>query len=193
MKIAFVGTECTGKSTLSAAVADRLGIFHIPDPFATAYELFKAKGFSKPPHMSFSQWFNVRSAEEEWTYECCMHEAQLALEHNVRHLEHFVADSASLVRAACGLAYCTYRTPAALSSYVDMSRLHANEYTHLVYLPPTIPYVDNGHRIMNVNKRATVDWILRGMLTLVSGPKIVTLMSADLPQRVVEAASKVWS
>jgi nicotinamide riboside kinase len=163
MKIAFVGAECTGKTTMSKLLAEKLSVEHIPDPY---------EGVVKKYGEEWAEYrWNAWGIKLKFEFEKAMHEAQFELENGKKD---FVADSASLVRAACGLYLCGQDAPQKeLEELVMKSLNHTFDYDVLIHLDTDAPYVDNGHRFMNKNVREGIAWMITGMLQLIDKKKIV--------------------
>lgn len=180
MKIAFVGAECTGKSTLSAAVAKALNLPHIPDPGALAR---KRTNYAPPFGMSYGEWFNRWTWQEKWDYEKSMHAAQEELEAD---LPDFVADSASLLRAACCLTYCSIDCPQqeVMDLWGKALRRSEQSYGVLFYLPLVDNYTDNGNRFMNPNLRVLLNAAILRMLTCLTVVPFYEIAPGDLNFRV---------
>ena len=157
MKIAFVGTECSGKTTLFKLLAEELSLPHLPDPYDRAMEILNECGIA-------GDW-NSKSPDEIWNFERAMHDAQSELEHG---LTSFVADSGFLQRAVCALVYCGMNQGIRkeLEALIRAAEGVTSWYDYIVYLHPRPIYEDNGHRSMNHNIRQSIDLMLRGYLDM---------------------------
>lgn len=136
-RIGLIGGECSGKSTLAAALGTALPACVVPEALR---DFVEHEG--RAPHLSEQPKVFAKQVERE---------EEIA---GTCHTKWLVADPAPLMIAAYSLAYFDddHLLEAALS--------HASGYQAIVWCDPAIPWQSDGNQRDGADRRAQVDGLI---------------------------------
>lgn len=172
-KIIAVGASGVGKTTLVEALAPLLSLPLIPE---VARRLCLEKGYKYPGEVPENE-------QEAFKFQVLEEQIKSENEHSS-----FISDRSSLdawvlwQRWNLGKAM-TYDS----ERYHDLARAQAKHYTHIIYLPPAFPPVEDGFRWTDADYQKQVDRLVR--MTLYDWdllPKTYTVKSVQPEQRLQE-------
>lgn len=149
-KIVLTGASGVGKSTLAKELSQRLGLPFIPE---IGRELCIAKGYSRIGDIPADQ-------QEAFKRE--------VLETQIKHedgLSEYVADRSSI---DCWVLWQRWNICTAMTydteSYYEKARTQAESYTHIIYLPPLFPAIEDNFRWTEPDYIKQIDRIVRTTL-----------------------------
>lgn len=172
MRIAFIGSHSTGKTTVARPVADALDFPFLTEVVREVARTWGLTPATVPPH---------RVVNFQWD----VLESQMFGE---RLHDEFVSDRSTLDNAAYFLAYAAHRaTPEAVYNYLAQARNHMEKYDLLILIPPMFPPVDDGERHTDPREQERIHDIVCGLIGAWSvGDKVYTVTSGTVEDRLTE-------
>lgn len=176
MRIAFIGSHSTGKTTVAKPVAQALGL-----PFLSEV---------------------AREVARHWGYTPATIPTHLLLDYQQRILRDqmvgeqgawlgcsgFVSDRSTLDNAAYFLAYVAFKaSPEAVYNYLHAARANLDHYDRLILIPPMFPPVDDGERHTDPREQQRIHEIVCDLIAAWGvAQKVYTVTSRTPEERVAE-------
>lgn len=173
-KIVLTGASGVGKTTLAKELSQRLGLPFIPE---IGRELCLSKGYQR-----------IGDIPDQESFKREVLEAQIKHEED---LSEYVADRSSI---DCWVLWQRWNLCTAMTydseSYYERARKQAETYTHIIYVPPLFPIVEDDFRwtepdyIKQINRLVLTtlfDWNLLS--------RTYTVQSAQFDDRVKEVVA----
>lgn len=179
VKIAFIGSHSTGKTTVARPIADHLGV-----PFLSEVARMVAQDWGLTPATVPPE----RVAEYQWTI------LRGQVDGEKPHPA-YVSDRSTVDNAAYFLAYAAHRThPADVFLYLNAALVNTRHYDLLVLIPPMFAPVDDGERHTDPVEQARIHEVVCNLLDAWGlTEKVYTVTSVTPEGRVEEILGVIYA
>ena len=176
-KVAIVGVNSSGKTTVAEAMARGFELSLIKDMVRTVAAMLNIPG--DDPSLSHTQ-------RVEWVRGVLWWE--IALE---KTFESFIAD-ASLITFWAYIKLWFNQTSDTIRIFENIVYEHAKRYTHIIYLPPLLPLEGNGFRSPDLSYRDRADEMIKmlcGQWFDYGSKKVKVVEHVDINSRIKECSA----